>query len=140
MPNAREETDGRWTVQGANTALPYLSRVVGDIVLLHGRIVRLRRRMEAQEKRAPARLSEDHPMFVRYRGEMLELKRFVAELDDLGANLMCFESGKVHLPAHYAPDMSLVYHLGDGRIKYYCFDACGSELYPIGKLKEYPHG
>lgn len=105
-------------VEEANRSLPFVSRVVGDIVELHDQVVILRRTMERVElglHGADPRVLEDD-----YRRAMTRLRDLVRELDLVGVDLQDFERGVVTYPTlHRGKQAVLSWKLGEPEIGYW---------------------
>ncbi|XAM00371.1 DUF2203 domain-containing protein [Phycisphaeraceae bacterium D3-23] len=105
-------------VDEANRALPYVSRVVADVVDLHDEVVHIRRTMERVElglHGADAKALERD-----YRAAMERLRILVRELDVVGVDLQDFERGIVTFPTfHDGHDAALSWKLGEDEVRYW---------------------
>src|SRR5690606_26704015 len=84
-----------FTVEEANRALPYISRIVSDVAEVYGRIVEIRRDLEAEDAAAPGSLERE------YDRCMDRLSTLIDELHDVGVELKDFEKGLIDFPALY---------------------------------------
>lgn len=105
-------------VEEANRSLPFVSRVLADIVDLHDEVVLLRRTMERVELGLhggdPRVLEED------YRRSMIRLRDLVRELDLVGIDLQDFERGVVTYPTlHAGREAVLSWKLGEPEVSYW---------------------
>lgn len=118
-----------FTVQEANASLPYVSRVVGDIVEAYARIVELR---EAVDQGQNVQRAERD-----YQLAMDRLTELVDELHRVGVALKDFETGLVDFPALYQDrQVSLCWQLGEGRVAHWHEVTAGFEgRQPVGQLK-----
>ncbi len=102
-----------FTVDQANAALGYVSRVVGDLCAAYHRAVRLQRRMEF-----PMPEPESDALRVEYDRIIDQLNRYVDELGEVGVALKDYEVGLVDFPAvHEGREVYLCWKLGEGRIE-----------------------
>ena len=104
-----------FTVAEANRALPYVGRIVADIVRVYGQIVELRRRLERAEP-APG-VSE---LERRYDAAMESLSRYIGELQEVGVELKDFEKGLVDFPSvHEGREVLLCWQRGETAITHW---------------------
>lgn len=101
-----------FTVQEANASLPYVSRVVGDIVTVYGQIVALREAVDqGQEVRQAERA---------YEQAMDRLAELVDELHRVGVELKDFETGLIDFPAWYqGREVLLCWRLGESQVAHW---------------------
>jgi hypothetical protein len=96
-----------FTVSQANSALPYVSRVVEDITQVYARIIELRR--GADKPGGPESDTEKE-----YETTMDRLSELVDELHAVGVELKDFELGLVDFPAtHDGRDVLLCWKRGE---------------------------
>lgn len=96
-----------FTVSEANSALPYVSRVVEDITKVYARIIELRR--GAEKAGNPDTTAEKE-----YETTMDRLSELVDELHAVGVELKDFELGLVDFPAiHDGRDVLLCWKRGE---------------------------
>ena len=96
-----------FTVAEANSALPYVARVVEDITLVYARIIELRR--GAEKPGGPDSGAEKE-----YETTMDRLSELVDELHAVGVELKDFELGLVDFPAiHDGRDVLLCWKRGE---------------------------
>ncbi|MEM8738597.1 MAG: DUF2203 domain-containing protein [Planctomycetota bacterium] len=86
-----------FSLEEANRALPYLSRVVLDITEVYGQILELRAELENLDDGELRNLTERE-----YETTMDRLGVLVDELHLAGAELRDFERGRIDLPARHA--------------------------------------
>ena len=99
-----------FTVVQANSALPYVSRVVEDITQVYARIIELRR--GADRPTGP-----DTDTDKEYETTMDRLSELVDELHAVGVELKDFELGLVDFPAiHEGRDVLLCWKRGEADI------------------------
>ncbi len=102
-----------FTVAQANSALPYVSRVVEDISVVYGRIIELRR--GADKPGGP-----DPDAEKAYEVTMDRLSELVDELHAVGVELKDFELGLVDFPAnHDGRDVLLCWKRGETTIAHW---------------------
>lgn len=99
-----------FTVAQANSALPYVSRVVEDITQVYARIIELRRGADRPEGPEPDTEKE-------YEKTMDRLSELVDELHAVVVELKDFELGLVDFPAiHQGRDVLLCWKRGEADI------------------------
>lgn len=107
------ETRQYFTVAQANQSLPYVNRVVKDIVDCYAEAVEIRRQIEAGENDADG-------LKTKYEAEMDRLSSFIEELHAVGAELKDFERGLVDFPArHDERDIYLCWHLDEASVSHW---------------------
>lgn len=94
IPSAPPSDKRYFSVEEANRALPYVSRIVGDVTAAYGRIVQIRRELEGGEPLVSAAELERE-----YDRCMDRLSGLIDELHDVGVELKDFEKGLVDFPA-----------------------------------------
>lgn len=98
-----------FTLAEANRAVPYVARVVDDLVVCHGRVTELRRRIENPE----ADENREH-LEADYETSMERLGTLMAELEHVGVELKDFEKGLLDFPAvHDGREIYLCWHRGE---------------------------
>jgi hypothetical protein len=120
-----------FTLEHANRALPYVSRVVDDITTVYARIIELRR--SADKPGGPNGESERE-----YEKTMDRLGELVDELHAVGVELKDFELGLVDFPAtHQGREVLLCWKRGEQTVSHWHeIDAGLSGRQPISILKE----
>ncbi len=120
-----------FTLDQANRALPYVSRVVDDITAVYSRIIDLRR--SADKPGGPNSESERE-----YEKTMDRLGVLVDELHAVGVELKDFELGLVDFPAiHQGRDVLLCWKRGELKIDHWHeVDAGLSGRQPVSILRE----
>lgn len=123
----------RFTVAQANSTLPLVRRIVGDIVKTHGLVLRLQAEMEhaagAREQAATqSKLDES----------VTRLEDFVDELSEVGCELKDYQVGLIDFVGkHQARDVHLCWKLGEEQIGYWHeINAGYAGRQPIASLKE----
>lgn len=105
-------------VDEANRALPFVSRVIADIVELHEQIVLCRRTMERIEMGLHG--GDPNVYEAEYRRSMNRLRDLVRELDLVGVDLLDFERGLISFPTiHNGHEASLSWQLGENSVEYW---------------------
>ena len=120
-----------FTLEHANRALPYVSRVVDDITTVYAHIIKLRR--EADQPGGPDPMAERE-----YEKAMDRLGELVDELHAVGVELKDFELGLVDFPAmHQGRDVLLCWKRGELQVSHWHeIDAGLSGRQPVSLLKD----
>ena len=93
----------------ANEALPYVSRVVGDITSYYRLAVQIRQQIER-----PGVDDDTEQLRVEYESVMDRLNALVDELQQVGVELKDFERGLIDFPCvHEGREICLCWHLGE---------------------------
>lgn len=126
-PQTKTPTARRtFCVEEANRALPFVSRVISDIVDLHEQIVLCRRTMERIEMGLHG--GEQQVYEAEYRRTMNRLRELVRELDLVGVDLLDFERGLISFPTvHDGREASLSWQLGEQEVEYWHEPEAGIE-------------
>ncbi|MCC7144835.1 MAG: DUF2203 domain-containing protein [Phycisphaeraceae bacterium] len=85
-----------FTVEEANRAVPYITRIVTDITACYRQAVETRQRMEHLHPEEDAEVIKDE-----YENLMDRLNELLDELHQVGVELKDFEKGLVDFPAVY---------------------------------------
>ena len=111
------EVDKRYfTVDQANRALPYVSRIIDDVISVYARIVELRRRLERHDDADTSAIKIERD----YEGAMDRLGELVDELHFVGVELKDFERGLVDFPAvHEEREILLCWHRGEDEVSHW---------------------
>lgn len=111
------EADKRYfTVDQANSALPYVSRIIDDVISVYARIVELRRRLEKHDDADTSAVAIERD----YEGAMDRLGELVDELHFVGVELKDFERGLVDFPAfHEEREILLCWHRGEDEVSHW---------------------
>ena len=132
-PVRRSRPKRRFTLAQANSALPLVRRIVGDIVKTHGLVLRLHAEMEqaagAREQAATqSKLDES----------VTRLEDFVDELTDVGCELKDYQVGLIDFVGrHQSRDVYLCWKLGEEKIGYWHeMNAGYAGRQPVSTLKE----
>ncbi len=122
-------------VEEANRALPFVSRVIEDIVNLHEQIVLCRRTLERIEMGLHG---GDVTVYeAQYRRSMNRLRELVRELDLVGVDLLDFERGLISFPTlHEGREAALSWQLGEHEVEFWHEPEAGVESRsPIATLR-----
>jgi hypothetical protein len=105
----------RFTLEQANRTLPYVSRVVGDIVKAHKQATDLQSKLETLR---PGRTYDNTE---RDLGRVCErLQVLVEELTSVGCELKDYQIGLVDFfGRHQGRDVCLCWRLGEARVNYW---------------------
>ena len=122
-------------VEEANRALPFVSRVIADIVELHEQIVLCRRTLERIEMGLHG--GEVSLYEAEYRRSMSRLRDLVHELDLVGVDLLDFERGLISFPTiHDGREAALSWQLGEHEVEFWHEPEAGVESRePIATLR-----
>jgi hypothetical protein len=122
----------RFTLAQANSTLPLVRRIVGDIVKTHGLVLRLQAEMEraAGKEQAAAQSKLDE--------SVARLEDFVDELMEVGCELKDYQVGLIDFVGrHQARDVYLCWKLGEEEIAYWHeINAGYAGRQPVASLKE----
>ena len=120
----------RFTLAQANSTLPLVKRIVGDIVRTHGLILKYQAELERQSlnKEAQGRLDD----------AVTHLEDYVDELSDVGCELKDYQIGLIDFVGrHQRRDVYLCWKLGEERIGYWHeIEAGYAGRQPIATLRE----
>lgn len=107
-------TKRRFSLEQANRAVPYVKRVVADIVNAHELILTLQAKMEDVRGKTAA-------IVEKQLAEALDrLQTLVDELCDVGCELKDYETGLVDFVGrHQGRDVYLCWKLGEARVAYW---------------------
>lgn len=113
LPGHRESSERRhFTLAEARSALPYVGRIVQDVVDCYRDVLAHRERLEMPRP-------EDDPKKVKaeYEAGIERLNTLVEELQEVGVELKDFERGLIDFPAlHDGREIYLCWHLGEDTI------------------------
>ena len=123
----------RFTVAQANSTLPLVRRIVGDIVKTHGLILRLQAEME----QAPG-AREQAATQTRLDESVTRLEDYVDELGEVGCELKDYQVGLIDFVGrHQSRDVHLCWKLGEEKIGYWHeINAGYAGRQPISTLRE----
>jgi hypothetical protein len=109
------KTKKRFTLEQANRTLPYVSRVVSDIVKAHESATKVQTKIEA------LRNGKAHDNAERELVGVLDrLQNLVDELHGVGCELKDYQTGLVDfIGRHQGRDVYLCWRLGEARIAYW---------------------
>ena len=133
VPDAPSSDKKYFTVEEANRALPYVSRIVDDVTEVYGRIVDIRRELETEDPMPGAAELERS-----YDAAMDRLSRLIDELHDVGVELKDFEKGLVDFPAiHDDRQVLLCWKRGEEAVTHWHeIDAGFAGRNPVSMLSE----
>lgn len=102
----------RFTLEQANRALPYVSRIVKDIVSVHQHIEQFQIQLESSTS-----AKEQAALQTDLDGRIERLQNLVDELSDVGCELKDFNTGLIDFVArHEGRDVYLCWKLGEEKI------------------------
>jgi len=121
-----------FSVDEANSALPYLERVVRDISATYRQAVKTRQRIEHPHREDSVESLKDE-----YEQFMDRLNDLIDELHQVGVELKDFEKGLIDFPAiHNGREVFLCWQCGESRIgAWHEVDAGYSSRQDIALLK-----
>jgi len=119
-----------FTVDEANRALPYVSRVVDDVTRTYGRVIELRQQLD------DAFAADETELETAYEHAMERLGELVDELHTVGVELKDFERGLVDFPAiHEDREILLCWCRGEKQVtKWHEVDAGFAGRQPVELL------
>ena len=123
----------RFTVSQANSALPLVRRIVGDIVKTHGLVLRLQAEIErATNAKDQAATQTQLDLSV------TRLEDFVEELSEVGCELKDYQVGLIDFVGrHESRDVYLCWKLGEEKIDFWHeMNAGYGGRQPVATLKE----
>ena len=123
----------RFTLTQANSTLPLVRRIVGDIVKTHGLVLRLQAEME----RAPG-AREQAATQSRLDESVTKLEDYIDELSEVGCELKDYQVGLIDFVGrHQSRDVYLCWKLGEDKIGYWHeINAGYAGRQPVSTLKE----
>ncbi|MEM7681566.1 MAG: DUF2203 domain-containing protein [Planctomycetota bacterium] len=126
------DTRTLFTLERAQSALPYVSRVVVDVRETYARIVALRRELESAPNAETATELESA-----YAASMDRLGDLVDELHAVGVELRDFERGEVDFPARSLDgEISLCWDPEQPSIAHWRDDEPGARTRPIATMPD----
>ena len=122
----------RFTLAQANSALPLVRRIVGDIVKAHGMVLRLQAEMDKVAGKEQAATQGQLDTSVG------RLEDFVEELSEVGCELKDYQVGLIEFVGrHESRDVYLCWKLGEEQIGFWHeINAGYAGRQPISTLKE----
>ena len=123
----------RFTLSQANSTLPLVKRIVGDIVRTHGLVLKYQAELERNAPGKDASASQ-----TRLDEAVNHLEDYVDELSDVGCELKDYQMGLIDFVGrHQRRDVHLCWKLGEERIGYWHeINAGYAGRQPITTLKE----
>ena len=122
----------RFTLAQANSTLPLVKRIVGDIVRTHGQVLQFQAELEKQNGKEQASVQ------ARLDEAVNHLEDYVDELSDVGCELKDYQIGLIDFVGkHQRRDVYLCWKLGEEQIGYWHeIEAGYAGRQPIATLKE----
>lgn len=132
VPQAPQAGKKYFSVEEANRALPYVSRIVGDVTSVYSRIVEVRHQLEREDPVLSAAKLERE-----YDAAMERLSGLIDELHNVGVELKDFEQGLVDFPAvHEDREVLLCWRRGEDHISHWHeVDAGFAGRHPVSLLR-----
>ena len=123
----------RFTLAQANSALPLVRRIVGDIVRTHGMVLKLQTDIEHA-----ATAKDQATVQTRLDESVTRLEDYVDELTDVGCELKDYQVGLIDFVGrHGSRDVYLCWKLGEEQIGFWHEISAGyAGRQPIETLKE----
>jgi len=125
----------RFTLAQANSALPLVRRIVGDIVRTHGMVLKLQSDIERA-----ANAKDQAAVQTRLDESVTRLEDYVDELSEVGCELKDYQVGLIDFVGrHESRDVYLCWKLGEERVGYWHEISAGyAGRQPIETLHEKP--
>ena len=125
----------RFSLAQANSALPLVRRIVGDIVRTHGTVLKL----QADIERA-ADAKDQAAVQTRLDESVTKLEDYVDELSEVGCELKDYQVGLIDFVGrHESRDVYLCWKLGEERVAHWHEISAGyAGRQPIETLHEKP--
>ena len=122
----------RFTLAQANSTLPLVRRIVGDIVRVHDQAVKLQSELESLDSK------ERTAAQAQLESSMTRLEDYVDELSEVGCDLKDYQIGLIDFTGrHQGRDVCLCWKLGEDRIGYWHeMDKGVAGRQPVSKLQE----
>ena len=122
----------RFTLAQANSTLPLVKRVVGDIVRVHARAVELQAELEHLGAKAKTAAQSQ------LESSMTRLEDYVDELSEIGCELKDYQVGLIDFTGrHKGHDVCLCWKLGEDKIGYWHEPEQGvAGRQPVSRLQE----
>ena len=122
----------RFTLAQANSTLPLVKRVVGDIVRTHAQAVTLQADLEAMDPKARSAAQST------LEKSMTRMEDFVDELSEIGCELKDYQTGLIDfIGRHQGRDVCLCWKLGEEKITHWHeLEAGVAGRQPVSKLQE----
>jgi hypothetical protein len=123
----------RFTLSQANSALPLVRRIVGDIVKTHGLVLRLQAEMESAGNARDQASTQ-----TQLDASVGKLEDYVDELGEVGCELKDYEVGLIDFVGrHQGRDVYLCWKLGEEQVGYWHeINAGYAGRQPVASLKE----
>ena len=122
----------RFTLAQANSALPLVRRIVGDIVKTHGLVLRLQAEMERASGKEQAATQG------RLDQSVGKLEEYIDELNEVGCELKDYQVGLIDFVGrHESRDVYLCWKLGEEQVGFWHeLNAGYAGRQPVTALKE----
>jgi hypothetical protein len=123
----------RFTLEQANSSLPLVRRIVGDVVKTHSEAAKLQQQLERTTVSA-----EQTSLQKDLERAMHRLEDFVDELSEIGCDLKDYQMGLIDFTGrHHGHDVCLCWKLGEERVAYWHeLDTGFAGRKPVSILKE----
>ena len=123
----------RFTLAQANSALPLVRRIVGDIVKTHGLVLRLQADIEKANNARDQAATQ-----TKLDESVTRLEDYIEELSEVGCELKDYQVGLIDFVGrHQTRDVYLCWKLGEEQIGYWHeINAGYTGRQPISTLKE----
>jgi hypothetical protein len=123
----------RFTLAQANSALPLVRRIVGDIVKTHGLVLRLQADIEKANNARDQAATQ-----TKLDESVTRLEDYIEELSEVGCELKDYQVGLIDFVGrHQTRDVYLCWKLGEEKIGYWHeMNAGYSGRQPVSTLKE----
>src|SRR5687768_1091902 len=123
----------RFTLAQANSALPLVRRIVGDIVKTHGLVLRLQADIENANNARDQAATQ-----TKLDESVTRLEDYIEELSEVGCELKDYQVGLIDFVGrHQTRDVYLCWKLGEETIAYWHeINAGYTGRQPISTLKE----
>jgi hypothetical protein len=134
---SRSKVVRRFTLAEANSTLPLVKRIVGDIVKTHAKAKDLRKHLQALDAKSIQQPGAQQQQKDLERS-VEQLQEFISELTAVGAELKDFDTGLIDFVGrHDGRDVYLCWKLGEDSIAYWHeLDAGFAGRKPVSTLKE----
>ena len=123
----------RFTLAQANSALPLVRRIVGDIVKTHGLVLRLQADIEKANNARDQAATQ-----TKLDESVTRLEDYIEELSEVGCELKDYQVGLIDFVGrHQTRDVYLCWKLGEEKIGYWHeMNAGYAGRQPVSTLKE----
>ena len=114
--SAAGKTAAAFTVARARRALPLVRRIVEDICGQYARLGEIQEMLEGLQRRGP--IDQVQLLQGKMAASSRRIRKYLAELQDIGVYLRDYQSGQVEFPAiHQGRRTMLIWQLGDQDVR-----------------------